>query len=231
MDSEVLAAAVSGAAAPQGDGNMKAETFFTEKEKETIAATIHEVETRTAGEVAVMVVDQSDDYPEGQILAAVVAGVLPALFIADFYFAGSLWLFAFTALFFSFAAGWLVRYMPMVKRLFTPDSRLELQVKDRALAAFYEKGLYKTRDQTGVLFFISLFERKVWILADRGIYEKIPPENLQEYARGVAVGIRSGHATGVLCTEIRNVGKILAHHFPIKDDDTNELSNEVIIGK
>lgn len=210
---------------------MKAESFFTEADKEKIAAAIGEVETRTAGEVAVMVVDESDDYPEGQIIAGVVTGSLVALLIADLFFADSLWVFVVAALILSAAAGLLVSYLPAARRLFVPDARMQAKVRQRALVAFYEKGLGDTRDDTGVLFFISLFERKAWVLADRGIYEKIPRADLEEYAGGVAAGARSGHAAEVLCSEIRNVGKILARHFPIKDDDTNELSNEVIIGK
>jgi uncharacterized membrane protein len=39
--------------------------------------------------------------------------------------------------------------------------------------AFYEKGLYKTRKNTGVLFFMSCLRRKVWVLADKGIYGRL----------------------------------------------------------
>ena len=188
------------------------------------------METGTAGEIAVIVVDQSDTYPEGQILAGTVIGSLLALITADFFFAGSLWAFVPMALGLAVLCGWLSNYLPAVKRFFTPDARFDIQVEDRALTSFYDKGLYKTRDQTGVLFFISLFEHKVWVLADKGIYEKIKQETLQKYAHDVALGIKTGKAAEALCSEIRSVGKILAEHFPIKPEDINELSNEVIVG-
>ena len=209
---------------------MKAETFFTQAENESISSAIREVETKTDGEVAVMVVDQSDAYPEGQILAGGVIGVLLALIVTELIWGDSLWAFALTALVLSAFCGWVVNYMPAVKRFFTPNARLEIQVQDRALTSFYEKGLYKTRNETGVLFFISLFEHKVWVLADKGIYEKIRQETLQEYARDIALGIKTGKAAEILCREIQNVGEILAKHFPVKPDDINELSDKVIIG-
>ncbi len=210
---------------------MKAESFFTDKEKERISAAIREVETKTAGEVAVMVVEQSDAYPEGRIIAGLFIGGLLSLLVTDLFWGDSLWVFVLTALIIAVLGGWLINYLPSAKRLFTPNARLELRVRERALTAFYEKGLYKTRDETGVLFFVSLFERKVWVLADKGIYEKIKQETLQEYAGDIAAGIKAGRAAEYLCRDIQKAGEILANHFPVKPDDSNELPDEVIIGR
>jgi putative membrane protein len=210
---------------------MKAETFFTETDKKRIAEAVRDVELRTAGEVAVMVVDQSDAYPEGQMLAGGLIGSLLALAATELFWVGDLWVFVVSALVLMPLCGWLVQYLPDVKRFFTPNDRLELQVQDRALTAFYDKGLYKTRDESGVLFFISLFEHKVWVLADKGIYEKIQQETLQAYAHNIAAGIKDGQAADMLCQAIADVGELLARHFPVKADDIDELSNEVIIGQ
>jgi putative membrane protein len=209
---------------------MKAETFFSETEKARISAAINEVEAETAGEIAVMVVDASDTYPEGSILAGVMLGGLLGLIITDRLFGASLWLFVPLAAVLAVLIGWSIRFTPAIQRFFIPMRRLDEQVQTRALQVFYEKGLYKTRNATAVLFFISLFEHKVWILADEGIYREIHPEKLQAFAWDMARGIRGHQAAEVLCREISNIGEILAHHFPRKPDDTNELSNEVLTG-
>lgn len=209
---------------------MRADTLFNSREKELIAAQVREVELRTSGEVAVMVVDESDSYPEGQLLAGVVLGGLLALALTDFFLANDLWLFVPLALGLTALCGWLSAYLPALHRLFIPAARLEQQVAEQALIGFYQKGLHQTREATGVLFFISLFERKVRVLADRGIYEKISQETLQGYAADVARGIKSGRAAEALCREIERVGTILAEHFPRREDDSNELSDEVIVG-
>jgi putative membrane protein len=106
--------------------------------------------------------------------------------------------------------------------------RKEHAVMQRAVRAFYEKGLYKTKRNTGVLFFLSLLERKVWVLADKGIYEKIDQETLNRFARTVSQGIKEGRACDALCNAIEEAGKLLSRHFPITPDDTNELSDEVM---
>jgi putative membrane protein len=105
---------------------------------------------------------------------------------------------------------------------------VERAVRQRAVRAFYEKGLYKTRMNTGVLFFISLLEHKVWVLADKGIYEKIDQETLNGFARAVSLGIKEGRACDALCKAIRDAGEVLSKHFPLTHGDTNELTDTVI---
>jgi putative membrane protein len=207
---------------------MKSETFFSAAENEEITRTIQEVELQTSGEVAVMVVEQSDSYPESRILSGVLIGSLLALGITDLLLDDSLWGFLPLAATFSLLIAWLVGYLPMVRRIFVSGARLEEMVREQAVQEFFKQGLYKTRDATGVLFFISLFERRVWVLADQGINEKISPESLQAYAADIASGIKEGRAAEALCLQIRGVGKVLAQHFPVRNDDINELTDQVM---
>jgi putative membrane protein len=206
---------------------MQAEKFFSPAEKERISQAIAAVEKMTAGEVAVVAADESDRYPEAAILAGMTLGSVIALLITDLLFHDSLWFFLPIALLAGFAIGWLTGRVPALKRFFVPQARIEEEVAQRALQVFYDKGLHKTRDATGVLFFISLLEHKAWVLADQGIYQKISQEKLNQHAVSVATGIKQGRAAEVLCQEIQQVGITLARHFPIKADDTNELPNEV----
>ena len=61
--------------------NLKAEKIFTEEEKKRIAETTCDVESRTIGEVAVMVVDSSDQYIEAEVLGGIFLGSLLSLII------------------------------------------------------------------------------------------------------------------------------------------------------
>lgn len=209
---------------------MNAETFFTEAENQKIAATIAGVEQQTSGEVVAMVVTASDTYPEASILAGLTIGGLAALLITDLFLADSLGYFVPLMVGSAIGVGRLAKVFPPLLRLFIPGSRLETRVGQRALRTFYEKKLHTTRENTGVLFFISLLERKVWILADSGIYQKISQETLMAHANDIATGIKQGQACNALCQKIEAVGVILASHFPVKADDTNELSDQVLTG-
>jgi putative membrane protein len=106
--------------------------------------------------------------------------------------------------------------------------RMVLAVRERAVRAFYERGLYRTRDENGILIFISLLERKVWILGDRGVNRLIPHDTWEAYARELSEGIRGGRTCDALCRVIDGCGRVLTESFPRKEDDTNELPDEMI---
>lgn len=210
--------------------STKAERFFTEDERKRIEDATHEVEKKTSGEVAVMVVESSDPYPETEVTGGVIVSGIISFGITLFFFHASLWYYIPISFILFFPFSFLFRKMPVLKRAFINIRLREDAVRLRALRAFYEKGLYRTRDNTGVLFFLSLLERKVWVLADRGIYEKIHQDTLNTFAMAVSHGIREDRACETLCNAIRDMGELLALHFPKRTDDTDELSNKIITG-
>lgn len=203
-------------------------TFFAHEEKERIQATTREVESRTIGEVAVMVVDSSDHYFDAEIMGGILLGSLFSLWITASYFHSSVWWYVPLSFVLFFPSRVLFRKMPALKAAFMGPHRKEHAVRLRAVRAFYEKGLYKTKKNTGVLFFISLLERKVRILADSGIHEKIGQETLDKFARHVSQGIKEGRGCDALCGAILEAGDLLARHFPITKDDTDELRNDLM---
>ena len=207
---------------------VKAEKFFKSEELERITKTIHEVESHTIGEVAVMVVDSSDDYIEAEILGGIFLASLLSLVMTTLNFHSSVWAYISLSFILFFPSKYLFEKIPVLKTAFMGVKRKETAVMQRALRAFYEKGLYKTKKNTGVLFFMSLLERKVWVLADKGIYEKIEQETLNRYSKMVSQGIKDGRACDALCEAIRESGELLARYFPITHDDTDELSDEVM---
>jgi len=74
-----------------------------------------------------------------------------------------------------------------------------------------------------------LEERQFYILADSGINEKVEQTVWDSVRNNMQNEFRKGnYLTGIL-SAIEQVGNILSEHFPIKSDDTNELSNKVVI--
>jgi putative membrane protein len=207
---------------------MKAENFFSREEKDRIKKTTQKVETRTMGEVAVMIVDRSDPYLEAEIGGGVLLGSLLSLSVTLLFFHSSLWTYIPLSLVLFFPFRWIIAGTPGLKRIFILPLKKEESVRKRALLAFYEKGLYRTRLNTGVLFFISLLEKKVWVLADKGIYEKIQQQTLNRIADKVSQGIRLGRACETLCRAIEEMGEGLAEHFPLIEGDIDELPNDVL---
>ena len=206
----------------------KSERFFTAEEKERLKATTHEVESKTIGEIVVMVVDHSDHYIEAEVLGSVLLGSLLSLILAVLFFHSSIWSYIPLTFIFFFPCWFLFIKVEVLKKLFIGIRRKEEAVRLRAERAFFERGLYRTKKNTGVLFFLSLLERKVWVLADKGIHEKMDQGTLNRFANEVSKGIREGRACDALSQAIQEIGALLSRHFPITADNVDELPDEVI---
>ncbi len=207
---------------------MNAENFFTKDELERISRAVDAAEASTAGEIATMVVAASDPYREGSVLGTMLLAGLSAFLFSVFLHHVTVWFYVPATVALALPSGYLFLRLPRLRIPFVARSRIRLAVRERALRAFYEKGLHRTRDATGILIFISLLERTVWILGDSGINRRISPEAWQELSTGLTRGIRRGEACDALCLTIARCGSILAEHFPHRADDTNELPDEVL---
>ena len=208
--------------------SIRSEKFFTKEEREKIKETSRDAESRTIGEVAVMVVESSDPYVESEIIGGVLLGSLVALFITVSFFHSSIWSYVVLSFLLFFPSFFIFKKFPVLKTAFMGHKRKRHAVREKALRAFYERGLYKTKKNTGVLFFLSLLERKVWVLADKGIHEKIKQEALNKFAKIVSTGIKEGRACDALCEAIKEAGALLAMHFPKTSDDSDELPDDVM---
>lgn len=206
----------------------KPEEFFDAEEKETLKTVIHDVESRTTGEIVIMVVDHSDRYIEAEIIAGVLLASILSLILTVGFFHSSIWSYIPISFLFFFPCRFLFIRAEVLKKPFIGNRRLQEAVKVRAERTFFERGLNKTRKSTGVLFFLSLLERRVWVLADKGIYTRMDQGTLNRFAHEVSGGIKQGRACDALSQAIREIGALLSQHFPITPEDTNELSNDVV---
>ena len=209
-------------------GHPKSERFFTSEEKEKLKAATDDVESRTIGQIVVMVVDHSDHYIEAEVLGSILLGSLLSLILTVLFFRSSLWSYVPLTFIFFFPCWFLFIKVETLKKLFLGNKRKEEVVRLRAERAFFERGLYRTKKNTGVLFFRSLLERKVWVLADRGIHEKMDQGTLDRFADEVSKGVRQGRACDALSQAIQEIGALLSRHFPISGEDVDKLPDEVI---
>lgn len=211
-----------------------AERFFTPDEQLAITQAVQRAEQQTAGEIVPMVVSASHAYPEAELTGAAVLALPVALAAAlgtsaFFWWQGEvLWLFLGYLSVLSLLARLIVRSCPSLLRLFIRRQRAASEVERAALAHFYAAGLQATRDANGVLIYISVLERRVWILGDRGINDKLPQQTWQAFVGRLTAGIKEQQQGAALCAIIAEIGSLLHVHFPPRDDDRNELSDLII---
>jgi putative membrane protein len=207
---------------------MHAHNFFTDEEKERIRKAVVAAEQRTSGEIVPMIVGASGRYAEveiGGLILGLIVGTAAAFFWADPWEVTELQLIWPSV---GSAVGFILCYIPAIKRRLIPQRRTSEAVHIRALAAFTSHGLHYTKAHTGILILASLFERRVQVLADRGINEKIQPGTWDEIVNILTSGLKSGDACTAFCKAIERCGEILATHFPRSPDDRDELEDELV---
>jgi len=121
----------------------------------------------------------------------------------------------------------IVSASSIVPRLKKADK--EKAVTRRAKSLFRKLGINKTKEATGVLILISLEERMVRIQPDKAIDNISPQINFQPLANLITAGIKSERPVDAICNVIYQLGDRLAKHFPVKPDDINEITNDVVI--
>jgi len=207
---------------------MTAKELFSEEEKQRIESAVKQAEKRTSGEIVPMVVDESYDYPRAEILGSGLFSLATAVSFSWAFFDESLWHFLWVFVVCYFPFKFLIRNTPSLRRKLIHPDEISAEVEEQAVVAFMAQGLHHTRDKTGILIFISLFERRVHVLADRGINDVVATNTWDGIVQTVTDGIRRGEACEALCKAIESCGQLLEEHFPVKADDTDELPNLII---
>ncbi len=207
---------------------MTAKELFNQQERQRIESAVQQAEKLSSGEIVPMIVDQSYDYPRAEILGSGLFSLATAVTLSWAFFGESLWhfLWLFALSYFPFKL--MIRNLPGLRRRLIHPDEINEEVEEMAILSFLEQGLHHTRDETGILILISLFEHRVHVLADRGINDVVPPHTWDGIVQTITEGLHNGDTCNALCQAIESCGQILAEHFPVKADDTNELSNLII---
>jgi len=202
---------------------------FTEEERRAIATAVGAAEDGTRGEIVPVVVPASDRYEAagwrgalfGSLTGAIAAAVVhrlvgpwadPAAWIALPPFAGAL-------------LGRLsVALLPPLRRFLAGRAILDREVRQRAAEEFLSQEVFRTRDRSGILIFLSAFEREVVVLADRGIREAVPAAEWDALARDIARGVGAGRPAEALLAAIARCGDLLRERrLGARAGDQNEL--------
>lgn len=201
---------------------------------EAIRTAVAEAEQRTSGEIVPYLVEESDGYPSALWKGTALGAFAGALIAEGIYFLGNFWgglipLWIALPAAAGGALGFLLSaYVPAVKRWMAGDGLLDLRTRQRAEMAFLEEEVFRTRQRTGILLFLSLFEHRVIVIGDSGINQQVQQSQWDGIVKTVAAGIRAGRAGEALVEGIRQCGELLERYgVAIQPDDSDELSNEL----
>jgi uncharacterized membrane protein len=101
--------------------------------------------------------------------------------------------------------------------------------RQRALAMFAECGVWDTADNSGVLIYVNLAERKVDIVADRGIDRCIDSATWKAVCDTMTAGFAQGNFHDSTLAAIARVNALLRTHFPANGSRPNELPDRPVM--
>jgi uncharacterized membrane protein len=104
-----------------------------------------------------------------------------------------------------------------------------VSVRGAAEQAFAQLRVWDTQDNSGVLLYLQLAERRVELVADRGIAARVPPEQWQALCAQFAAEINAISAEAAVLACIERLHGLLAEHFPAGDDNPREFPDDPII--
>jgi uncharacterized membrane protein len=101
--------------------------------------------------------------------------------------------------------------------------------RQRAIALFADYGIWDTEDNCGVLIYVNLADRKVDIIADRGIDRRIDAATWQAVCDTMTRGFARGEFQAATLAAIAQVNQLLRTHFPSGGARPNELPDQPVM--
>jgi uncharacterized membrane protein len=99
----------------------------------------------------------------------------------------------------------------------------------RAIKVFERLGMHKTAERHGVLVYISVTDRKLAVIGDKGIHERVGEAYWRELVDAVRDRMRRERPRDGLVHAVSELGAVLGRHFPRRPDDTDELPDAVSV--
>jgi putative membrane protein len=209
---------------------------LTERDRARISEAVRAAERQTHAEIVPMLVARSGLYRDARHrtgFALALVALADLLTWETFWLpwgwhaANAAWLLL--AVIAAYAVGQWLGTVPIIIRLVTSRERMTHKVKLRADRAFAQHAIAQTSERTGVLLMISLLERQVHLLPDRGIASQVTAAQWETVVAAVVSRLRAHDIAGGLCAGIEQCGVLLTQACPAEaGGNPNELPDRLV---
>lgn len=213
---------------------MSIQNRFSEQDLEKIKAAVRQAEEKISGEIVPVFVEKSAHYTIANYRAGTISALIvfvliivfdryvPSLAVYD-----PMMIFVFVSLG-GLMGGILANFLAPLKRFMVGQPLMDQATWKRAENSFLTEEVFNTRHRTGIMIFVSFFEREVIVMADRGISKVVDQKEWDKLVRGIIENIRAGKVTDGITAAIHRCGEILLEKGFVKTaDDVNELRDDL----
>jgi putative membrane protein len=195
---------------------------FDEAAQVTLTDCVKKIETTTDAELVLIVRARSGSYRHADYLFGALVAFASLLFLLfspfDFH---QYWVAIDVALLFALGAFFSSR-SNLIRRLLTTEKFRDAAVRTSAAAMFYEAGIANTSAEMGVLIYLSILERRLELIADRGILKGVNALEWNQILFELREAGRKAQPEPLLAG-MENLGALFARHLPATGDNPNEL--------
>jgi putative membrane protein len=195
---------------------------FDEAARLALTGCVQKIEAATDAELVLIVRARSGSYRHADYLFGALLAFTGLLFLLfspfDFH---QYWVAIDVALLFVLGS-FLSSRSNSIRRLLTTDKFRGEAVRTAAAAMFYEAGIANTSAEMGLLIYISILERRLELIADRGVLKGV---NALEWNQILSELHDAGKRPepDTILAALSNLGGLLATHCPATGENPNEL--------
>ena len=197
------------------------------EERDQLEDLVRDLEATTDAEVVLALARRADNYLYAPTLVAAIAGMLiPLISIYwPFWLDTNELVFVQATVFICLA---LLFRIPALQRKLVPKRTKFFRASNLAMRHFLAQGVHTTKNNLGIMIFVSEFERYIEIIADHGITKKIGDDTWSKEVDLAVPHLKQNNAFNAFTSVLRDVGGILQDNFPITEEK-EELPNHVVL--
>jgi putative membrane protein len=195
---------------------------FDETAQLTLTDCVKKIETTTDAELVLIVRARSGSYRHADYLFGALLAFASLVFLLfspfDFH---QYWVAIDVALLFTLGA-FLSSRSNLIRRLLTTEKFRGEAVRTGAAAMFYEAGIANTSAEMGVLIYLSILERRLELIADRGVLKGVNALEWNQILFELHEAGRKAQPEPLLAG-MEQLGGLFARHLPATGENPNEL--------
>jgi uncharacterized membrane protein len=113
-------------------------------------------------------------------------------------------------------------------RVYVQRGKLNADPLILAQKQFQKLRMNKTQERNAVLIFVAPRAQKFAVVGDKAIHEKCGDEFWQRIVEGMRAHFQNEKFSHALVEAIKEIGEVLAAHFPRRSAPANELPDDIV---
>lgn len=221
---------------------QKASEAISAEQRSLVESAVSAAESKTCCEIVPVVATASGRYDRAEDLVGLWCAVLGAV-VCFLTFPGHadvgrwttipIWgqvLLLTSVILVCFTVGAvLADRMHGLRRLFTPQQQMTEEVNLRARELFFDRRIHHTVGASGILIFVSLYERTAVVLGDQRVVEALGPTFCADLCQRLTNSLRTADISVAICDTIRHAATSLEPALPRTEHDVNELPDTLVL--